>query len=343
MAVEQIAYKLSTRAIRMIKSGKATLTPGGIRDVNTGRILELVKPVMTKTFTQREMLTNISQSLKTVQALQWVGTSLSLVNVGVSVAGFYAMLKKMNSIEGELRQFIDEFNADHKSERIENYNNHLQKITNHLSYLQSRYTSPVFDQHDFMIRRVDIEDECIEAGNFLIRVLNDFQSGREENRLACQIIFTLAPVYAQLINEYCCQYYCLCGNQHNQFSTWLSVLDQINGASFRSFMKRQMAFNVEYVDIYPQRRKDVLDIAFDSIEEMKDNLLMCAETIKNVPEHSLIPVENLLQEKLWNDMKNAVRPELGESSEEYITQKIMQMAIDDNEEEVILPVQTRYA
>lgn len=334
MAMEY-AFKLGKDAIRMLQNGTAVPTAGGIRNVQTGKIMALARPVMTATMSNKDLLNGISQGMQSLQALSWMNTALNLVNVGVSVAGFYMTLTKMESMHGDLRRFIDTYSADKQSETLENYKNHLQKITNHLAYLQSRYTTQVFDQQDFMNRRNKIEEECIETANFLDKILTAFQAGQIETRLACQIIFTLAPIYAQLVNEYCCQYYCLCGQQHNQFESWLSILDQINSEGFRFFMKRQMAFNIDYAELHPQRRKDVLTVAFDSVEEVKQNLLLCSETIKRVPANTLVPVEYLLQEKIWDD----ITEEAGnESPEEYMMHTVMQIAIDDNDEEVVIPM-----
>lgn len=334
MAIEY-AFKLGAEAIRMLQNGTAVPTAGGIRNVKTGRIMALAKPVMTATLSNNQMLNQISQTVQTVQALSWVNTALNLVNVGVSVAGFYMTLKKMESMHGDLRHFIDTYNANEQAKTVEDYKNHLQKITNHLAYLQSRYTSEVFGQQDFMNRRNEIENECIETANFLNKILTAFQAGQIETKLGCQIIFTLAPVYAQLVNEYCCQYYCLCGQQHNQFENWLGALDEIDSDEFRRFMKRQMAFNLEYAELHPQRRKDVLTVAFASVEEVKNSLILCAETIKLVPENSLIPVEYLLQEKIWKDISAQAGDE---APEEFLQHTIMQMAIDENDEEIVIPM-----
>ena len=333
---------MKANAARMLQSGQAEVTSGGIRDIKTKRIIAHAKPFSTTTFSQKEMLTQVVQSTQMIQALSWVNMGLNLVNIGVSVSGFYMTLNKLNSMQGELRQFIDTYKADHQSDELETYRNHLQKIANHLSYLQSRYTNPIFDQKDFMIHRGEIDAECIETANFLEKVLNRFQSGQEDAKLACQIIFTLAPAFAQLVNEYCCQYYCLCRQQHNQFESWLSVLDRINSEAFRCIMKKQMTFNVDYAELNPQRRKDVLTAVFDSIEEVKNNLLLCAETIKLVPENTLVPAENMLQEKMWQDIRDNANMQPEETPEEFFTRTVMQMAIDENDEEVIVPMQMMY-
>ena len=342
MAVGEVVYKLSANATRLIKSGQAEWTKGGIRDVKTKKIIELAQPMRASSLTQKQMLDRISGSVQSLQALSWVNTALSLVNVGVSVAGFYMTLSRLESLNGDLRRFIDTYSANQKSDMLETYNNHLQKITNHLSYLQSRYTTAVFDQHDFMNRRVEIENECIETANFLIKVVNAYMSGQLDPRLANQIIFTLAPVYANLVNEYCCQYYCICRQQHNQFQAWLSVLDFINSDQFRNFMKMQMAFNVDYAELHPQRRKDVLSVSFDCIEEVKRNMILCADTIHLVPEDTMIPVEYMIQNKIWEDVSRNLKPEQQETPEEWMNHTIMQIAIDDNDEEVFVPMRMAY-
>ena len=343
MAVDQLVYKLNKSALEMLRSGKAVPTSGGIRDIETGRMLAQAKPVMTKTFTQKEMLAQLANSVQMVQALSWINIAISLVNVGVSVVGFQQTLNKMESMHGDIRRFIDSYDANHRSDTLEQYENHLQKIKNHLSYLQSRYTAAVFDQRDFMNSRADIESECIETANFIGKTMNALLSGHMETRLACQIIFTLAPVYAQLVNEYCCQYYCLCRQKHNQFDFWVSRLEEINSEEFRTFMKKQMAFCADYAELHPQRRKDVLDVAFDSVQEEKERLLLCAEAIQMVPENSLVPVEIVLQEKLWKDLLAGKPSGDDEKPEEYIARTLMQIAIDENDEEVYIPVQARYA
>ena len=338
MANDQVVYKLSRKAARMIRSGQAEWTPGGIRDKATKKILELARPVRENALSQKEVLNRISQSTQAVQALSWVNATMSLVNVGISVAGFYMTLTRLESMQGELRQFIETYGANQRSETLETYNNHLQKLTNLLAYLQSRYTTKLFDQQDFMNHRIGIENECIETANFIIRVLNDFQGGLIDARLACQIIFTLTPVYAQLVNEYCCQFFCLCRQKHYQFDSWLSVMDEINSEQFRYFMKKQMAFNVEYAELHPQRRQDVLTVTFDCVEELKDNLVLSAETIQSVPENTLIPVEHLIQQRTWDSVREILPVHSDETPEEFMNRTIMQMAVDENDEVVYVRV-----
>ena len=344
MPAAQVTYKLSKDALRLIQQGRAEFTIGGIRDVNTKRIIELAKPVAQNVLSQKEMMQAMSNSLKAVQSLSWVNIAISLVNMGVSVVGFYQTLTRLEASQGEIRKFIERYNSDKDADYLEKYKSHLNKITSQLNFLQNRYVIDDYNKQIFIQRETDIEEECNEAESFLERTLMQYQKGEVSETLACQIIFTLSPVYAQLVNEYCCQFYNAHNMSHQQLNAWKDVLDQINSESFRNFMKRQMAFNVQYVQLSPQRRLEVLTVAFECVQEIIDNITTCAEVIKTAPRDELIPIAELLNEKAWNDIRDSIVTENNETPEEFFVRQLNQIAInDDGEEEIYIPLQVSYA
>ena len=344
MPAAEVVYKLSKEALRMVQNGSAEWTAGGIRNVKTKRIMALARPIMTTTLSNKQMLQSIAGSMKTVSALSWVNAAMSLVNVGVSVVGFYLMLKEMQSIHGEIHQFIARYKADKEADHLEKYKLHLKNMTTQLNFLQNRYEHPEYDRKEFMNRESDIETECNETASFLERIIEQYLKKEIPSKLACQIIFTLSPVYVQLVNEYCCQFYCEHNSGNNQLETWKGVLDKINSESFRMFMKKEMAFDILYADVSPQKRADAIKVAFECIQELQNHIVESAEAIKTAPEGSLIPVSVLLDAKAWDEVKDHIRTEQGESPEEYIQHQLMQMAInDDGEEEVYVPLQMQYA
>ena len=339
MAATQVVYKLSPRALNLLKAGKAEWTPGGIRDVSSKKIIELAKPVYSAAMKKQETLQTIAGGLKTVQALSWVNTAMNLANLGVTVAGFYTVLTKMESMQGEIHQFISRYNADKEKEHFDNYKNNLANMGSHLYFLQNRYLLEEYNDSVFILREPDIEKECNEAATFLDGTIQLYQSRGVPAKLACQILFTLSPIYAELVNEYCCQYYCVHGIINRFFEQWKAVLDQINSDSFHSFMKREMVFGIQYVDLPPQKRSDALRVAFHCVQELTDNLSVCSEVIKTVPKGTLIPVEVLRSAKDWDDIKGMIKTEAGESPEEYMRRQINQMEIDENDDVVYVPVQ----
>ena len=160
-----------------------------------------------------------------------------------------------------------------------------------------------------MNRESDIEQEINETAALLESVISMYQKGLIPAKLACQIIFTLAPVYARLVNEYCCQYYCEHGQQHQQFASWKSILEMINSDAFKGFMKKEMVFGIDYAELPPERRQEILDVAFGCIQELLDHLVRCADAIKSVPDGVLKPVEEILCEQTWNEIKDRIKTE----------------------------------
>ena len=344
MPAAEVVYKLSKSALRMVQNGTAEWTPGGIRDVHTKKILALARPILTTAVSNKQMLQNISQSLNSVEALAWANIAVSLVNLGVSVVGFYLTLKKMEALTGEIHQFIARYKSDKEADQLQEYKTHLNNLTSHLNFLQCRYTLDEYNKQIFIIRETDVETECNETASFLDRILSQYQKKEISEKLACQILFTLSPIYAQLVNEYCCQYYCTHKTSHAQFEAWKNILDQINSDSFRQFMKREMAFNIQYADLSPQKRSDALTLSFECVQELIDNLTTSAEIIKTAPEDTLISVSDLLNAKTWDEIRDQIQTKQDESPEEYFRQQLNQIAInDDGEEEVYVPLQMRYA
>ena len=195
-----------------------------------------------------------------------------------------------------------------------------------------------------MIRESDIESECNETASFLERILDQYRKGELGTELSSNILFTLAPVFAQLINEYGYQYYVVHHMYHSQYDSWKSVLDNLNSEDFRAFMEREMAFNIYYVNASPVDRKVSLDTAFDSIQGLLDNLAACKEVSSMAPRDILVPVSELVCAKAWEDVRGRIKVQGNETPEEFIKRQINQMAIDDETgEEINIPLQVSYA
>ena len=342
MPAAQVVYKLSKNALKLIKSGKAEWTPGGIRDIHSKKIIELAKPVVSKTMNNQQAIQSLANTTKMISALSWANVVLSLVNLGVSIAGFYLTLTRMESLQGEIHQFIVRYQNDREADQLESYKAHLLKMTSQLNFLRNRYTISDYDKQMFIIRETDIENECNETASFIEKIMDQYQKHEISGELACQIIFTLAPVYAQMVNEYCCQYYFTHGIHHQQFETWKSFLDQINSEKFRIFMKREMFFSVQYVQLSPMRRREVLDIAFECVQELQDNLTLCSQAVELAPKDEIVPLDELLSIKQWNEVRGQVHSDQNETPEEYFRRQIMQVAINEDDEDVYVPL-TRYA
>ena len=206
MAEVEYVYKVSKKAMEAVNSGAAEFTKGGIRDVKTKKILELARPYAQSSINTKQALQNLTSSMQTVQALSFLNTAVGLVNTGISVAGFYMVLKKMESFNGALNTFFETYKSDREADQLQAYREHLENSTSHLNFLQNRYFIEEYNQTVFTIREPDIEKECNGAESFLFKILGQYQKGEVSSALANQILFTLSAVYGQLVKEYCYQY-----------------------------------------------------------------------------------------------------------------------------------------
>lgn len=258
---------------------------------------------------QLATLANAMQGLQQVQVLSWVNSAFSLANCGISVAGFYMTLNKLSQIQGKLGQFFDLYKHDSESKHVEDYQNYLMLLKSHLSFLQERYKNDTFDRQSFLQRETAIENDLTRTENYLRKILTAFQARTIDGKVGCQIIFTLCTVYAQTVNEFCCQYFYAHGIQHPMFSDWLSVLDEIDSPAFREFLKRYFSFDREYIAVSPKLKQAAHHILFESVGQQKSRLMLCADTVKQLPEEQYVHLDDLLNQEVFSGLSIEI-PEL---------------------------------
>lgn len=287
---------------------------------------------------QLSSLANAMQGLQQVQVLSWVNSAFSLANCGISVAGFYMTLNKLGQLQNKLGQFFDLYKQDRESKYIEDYQNYQMLLKGHLSYLQERYRNDTFDRQTFLQREANIENDLTRTGNYLRMILQDFQKKSIDGKVGCQIIFTLCVVYTQTVNEFCCQYFYVHGIQHPMFMDWLSVLDEIDSPAFREFLKQYFTFDREYIAVSPKLKQAAHHILFESVGQQKNRLLMCADTVKQLPEDQYVHLDDLLNQEVFSGLSNSI-PELqGVDIDKVLAQRLKTEEYLDMEDRVMIPL-----
>lgn len=337
---DYILCAISKRNANLVKEGVAEFAKGGIKDANNKQVKELFNPITPVKKDNLRALMGEGGGGGAASALQWVDLVVNLVNLAATIAGFYLTLTKMESMHGEIKRFIDKYKADQDAEQFEKFQLHLKNMTSHMNYLQKRYTQKEYDKNIFMIRETDIESECNDTASFLERIINQYEKGEIGTELACNIVFTLTPVFARLVNEYCYQYYLIHGIKHEQFETWKSIIEQVNSNEFRDFMRKEMAFNVYYAYISPLKRSAALSVTFDCMQELVDGLENSRKLAEYAPRDMLVPIAELASAKAWDDIRDQIVTDQNETPEEYMNRKIIQMEItDDGTDEIYIPLQ----
>lgn len=267
-------------------------------------------------------LSGAMQGLQQVQVLSWVNSAFSLANCGISVAGFYMTLNKLGQVQGKLGQFFDLYKQDSESKHIEDYQNYMMLLKGHLSFLQERYKNNTFDRQSFLQRETAIENDLTRTENYLRKILKAFGTRTIDGKAGCQIIFTLCVVYAQTVNEFCCQYFYAHGIQHPMFDDWISVLDEIDSPAFREFLKRYFSFDREYISISPKLKQAAHHVLFEAIGQQKNRLMLCADAIKQLPEEQYSCLDDILNKEVFSGLLIEL-PELQDIDiDQVITQRL---------------------
>ena len=274
------------------------------------------------------------QGLQSIQVLSWANTALSLANSGISIAGFYMTLTKLNSIEEQLKAFIDRYQQDRNGDAVEQFRTILLDLRNDINYLQNKTSNKSFGEDSFTHREPFIEEHLNKAASFIKRILMEFTEERIDGRIGCQIIFVLSSIYAQTVNEYYCQYFYQHHISHSLFREWVSILDEINAPSFKEYLKQFFTFSPKYADVSPVRKNDAVKVALESINEHRNRLIVCDEVIKFMPEQEYCKIDSLLNQGVYA----ALTQRFPGLTDAYMTEQIKEMEIDESSDYFIVEV-----
>lgn len=334
--------KVSTGGLGLGPVGAAVnITSSLANNVQSGIIQHSINVANAKldvVVQQLSSLANAMQGLQQVQVLSWVNSAFSLANCGISVAGFYMTLNRLGQLQNQLGQFFDLYKQDRENKQTEDYQNYLMLLKGHLSYLQERYRNDTFDRQTFLQREASIENDLTRTENYLRMILKAFQARTIDGKAGCQIIFTLCAVYAQTVNEFCCQYFYAHGIQHPMFRDWLSVLDESDSPAFREFLKRYFTFDREYISVSPKLKQAAHHILFESVCQQKNRLMLCADAIKQLPEEQYIHLDDLLNQRVFSGLSSSI-PELqGVDIDKVVAQRLEAEEYWDMEDRVMIPL-----
>ncbi len=162
----------------------------------------------------------------------------------------------------------------------------------------------------------------------------EFIEERIDGRIGCQIIFVLSSVYAQTVNEYCCQYYYQHHVSHNLFRDWITILEDINAPSFKEYLKQFFTFSPQYADISPVRKNDAVRVAIESINEHRNRLFVCNELICLMPESEYFMIDDLLNKGIYV----AITQRFTGLTDAYMVEQAKKVEIDESSDSYFINI-----
>lgn len=320
----KLAFTISKDAAKLIRSGKAVLESGGVRSLN-GNFIELARPAvdsvvgnLSSPITMISSLGNNVQSgfiqhgvnkanakldvslekldqiqtaingLSHTNALGWVNCAFGMVNCGISLAGFYMALQKIEGVSDQISKLTGMVER-----KI--VNDHLEIFERYCSYIRSDI-AVLMEESISELESTNIPDHIEDISAFLKRVIREFENKEIDGVLGCQLIFSLSIAFAQEIKAYSSRYYYQKGKLPANYEHWISVLDSINSDVFKEYLKQFLIF--DWQEISTQERYTIYSAIIFGVQEQLGNLEYTKETVLRISEENYMHMDGFLLDKL---------------------------------------------
>jgi len=324
----ELVYTVSNKAMKLVKAGKAVISSGGVRMLD-GSLAELAKPALKTVsgsitspislvsslannvqsgFIQHgvntankkldvtlETLDRIEQavgSLSRSNILGWASCAFSMANCGISIAGFYMTLKKMDQISAKISALSDKIDHAIISEMVERYERYRLNLNSDLGLLQT-FKPEVTKTPNF-------EEHLNEITAYLNRILAEFEAHKIDGVLGCNLIFGLSIPFAQEIREYSTQFYYENNHYPTNYLQWISVLNRIDSDTFKQLLKSILLYDLP--NLRMEDRYSAFSGAVSSIQLQLGNLAYGQELVKCLPQKKYIALDDVISYNIHNDL-----------------------------------------
>ena len=275
---------------------------------------------------------DIGKVLKGVSGLgtlSWMNLGLTAINVGVSVAGFAMLSKKIGKIQegiDDLKVQLDEVSKDVKETKDLQFIMNVEERYGRLLNETRRITVNVEIGKEITEREVEslIEEYRAFLGSMISFVL------KYPSEPVFDIIYSLLPLFANLIILYYEMFFETYGEKlHPNHGTWIDIFEKIGGREFtdmltdyytidKGFHHKQVndiiAANFYSICDKEQKIADVISIM--QVARTSENYRKIMDEIdkytydQSYAEFEKVKEENNLTEEMWQLLAAQVWPEM---------------------------------
>lgn len=254
--------------------------------------LDVVLDIQTLTLEKLDGLEKAVGALAHSNILNWASCAFSMANCGISIAGFYMTLKKMDQISTQISALSDKIDRAIISDMVERYDRYRLNLSSDLGLLQTYKTevskTPIFEEH------------LNEIAAFLKRVISEFENREIDGVLGCNLIFGLAIPFAQEIREYSAQFYYENDRFPANYSQWVSILESIDSDSLKDRLKSILIY--DHPELHMKDRYIAFSGAVGAVQLQLGNLIYSQELIKQLPQKDYIALDDVITYKLHNNL-----------------------------------------
>lgn len=324
----KLVYTISKEAAKLVKQGKAVLESGGVRD-HAGKLIELAKPAVNSvTGNLSSPITMVSSVANNVQSafiqkgvnvankkldlslekldqiqmavnglaksnvLGWVNCAVGIVNCGITVAGFYMTIEKLNEVSAQLEGLKKIVEKDIINQHLEFFDRYRLYIISDEGRMKQEGLS--------VVQGGSVEEHLAQIAAYLKRVIREFENREIDGELGCTIIFNLAIAFAKEVNEYSALYYYETGKMPSSYEAWVAVLESIDSPSFKEHLKRYLFFECPHVGI--EEKYTAYSALMYAVETQLGELEYTKMLIPQIEKKDYMNMEEFLSRRLKEDL-----------------------------------------
>lgn len=323
---KKLYFSISKKSLRLIKEGSAFLASGGVRD-NSGKIIELAKPAvkfagksigspislvssvagnvqsgfiqhgvnqanqkLDVTIGRLDDLDESVNKLLSNSSWNWLGSVVGLANCGISLAGFYVTLEKMDSLEHQINEFSSLYSKNVLTDKLEK-----------TKVFESNIRQDIFLLQKYLLREIDERDivnQMNEVEAFLHRIIMEINTADNTTDIDVlySIVYRLAIMFAQEVRLFSIIYYYHNGMNHVNFEEWINVLKILDSCEFKDKFIKHLFFTCTSLEI--EQKYVVYDSTAYSVQYALGNIAYSQELKEIISEDQYSALDENINQKL---------------------------------------------
>lgn len=226
-----------------------------------GKIADSIRNAIDKINLANKKLPSIDSGLKSVskkiesvfklssvvRAIPYINVALTAANIGVDIAGFVIIAKKMKGLSEQINQIAVELSYI-KDISVENMRSDCEKLC-------LDYNTIVTKIHDGdKLERDDLEEYLKQAKPYISKLIRLLLKGSVDAETLLNMVFTLLPAYTSVLCLFLRLYYFEKHSTPFNYDSFLEVYQEINDSQFRDAVQDYYLLNKGY------SYRDVIDI-----------------------------------------------------------------------------------
>lgn len=328
----KLVYTISKEAAKLVKSGNAVISSGGVRALD-GTIIEMAKPAakavvsnggsvlgtmsslannVQSAFIQKgvnqankkldlslnklDMIQKSIDNMANANMLCMVNSAIGIANCGISIAGFALVLNSLDKVSEKISELTDVVKDEILRNQIEKFDRLRMNIKADVAMLQ-KIDTKVAGKYSYI-------DHINETAAYLRSIISAFNNKCIDGQIGCTIIFNLAVVFAQEVSEYSARYYYENGEFPVNYEEWVSIIESINSNTFKEYLKNFIMF--EKMDMSMKEKYAVYSGAVAAIEAQLDKMAFSREAVLLLEEKDYIRIDDYLKSRVESDTYETV-------------------------------------